>query len=83
MAKIMKDALARGANCLVVTCPLCQLNLDAYQDKFCKKHGIQDRLPVYFITELIGLALGMDPDELQIDRHFIDGSELLKELDLI
>ena len=83
MAKIMKDALARGANCLVVTCPLCQLNLDAYQDKFCKKHGIQDRLPVYFITELIGLALGMDPDELQIDRHFIDGSELFKELDLI
>jgi len=83
MTKIMKDALARGANCLVVTCPLCQLNLDAYQNKFCKKHGIQDRLPVYFITELIGLALGMDPDELQIDRHFIDGSELLKELDLI
>lgn len=83
MAKIMNDALARGANCLVVTCPLCQLNLDAYQDKFCKKHGIQDRLPVYFITELIGLALDMDPDELQIDRHFIDGSELLKELDLI
>ena len=83
MAKIMKDALARGANCLVVTCPLCQLNLDAYQDKFCKKHGIQDRLPVYFITELIGLALGMDPDELQIDRHFIDGSKLFKELGLI
>jgi len=83
MAKIMNDALARGANCLVVTCPLCQLNLDAYQDKFCLKHGIQDRLPVYFITELIGLALGMDPDELQIDRHFIDGSELLKELDII
>ena len=83
MAKIMKDALARAANCFVVTCPLCQLNLDAYQDKFCKKHGIQDRLPVYFITELIGLALGMGPDELQIDRHFIDGSQLLKELDLI
>jgi len=34
----------------VVTCPLCQLNLDAYQDKFCKKYGIEDRLPVYFIT---------------------------------
>ena len=83
MAKIMKDALARGANCLVVTCLLCQLNLDAYQDKFCKHHEIQDRLPVFFITELIGLALGMDPDELQIDRHFIDGSQLLKELDLI
>lgn len=83
MAKIMQDALAREANCFVVTCPLCQLNLDAYQDKFCKKHGIQDRLPVFFITELIGLAFGMDPNELQIERHFIDGTQLLKELELI
>ena len=80
MARIMKDALARGANCLVATCPLCQLNLDAYQDRFCKKHGIQQRLPVFFITEIIGLAMGFSPEEMQIDRHFVDGSELIKEL---
>ena len=83
MTKIMKDAVARGANCFVVTCPLCQLNLDAYQEKFCKAHGIQERLPVFFITEMIGLAMNMDVEELQIDRHFIDGSALLKELNLI
>lgn len=83
MAKIMRDASARDANCLVVTCPLCQLNLDAYQDKLCKKRGITVRLPVFFITELIGLAMGMELGELQIDRHFIDGSKLLQELDLI
>ncbi len=82
MAKILKDAIPRGANCLVVTCPLCQLNLDAYQDKFCNKHGIKERLPVFFITELIGLAMGMNLEELQIDRHFVDGSGLLKELNL-
>ena len=83
MSRIMKDAVARGANCFVVTCPLCQLNLDAYQEKFCKAHGIQERLPVFFITEMIGLAMNMDVEELQIDRHFIDGSALLKELNLI
>ena len=83
MAKIIKDAAARGANCLVVTCPLCQLNLDAYQERFCRAHGIQDRLPVFFITELIGIAMNMDVEELQMNRHFIDGSELLKELNLI
>jgi heterodisulfide reductase subunit B len=81
MAKIMKDAIARGANCFVVTCPLCQLNLDAYQDEFCKKHGIQERLPVYFITELVGLAMGFSPKEMQVDKHFIDSMTLLKELD--
>jgi len=83
MAKIMKDAVARGANCFVVTCPMCQLNMDAYQDQFCIKHGISARLPVYFITELIGLAIGISIEELQIDRHFIDASKLLKELNLI
>lgn len=81
MAKIMKDAIARGANCFVVTCPMCQLNLDAYQDEICKKYEIQERLPVYFITELVGLAMGLSPEELQIDRHFIDSITLVKELD--
>jgi len=83
MGKIMTDAVARGANCFVVTCPMCQLNLDAYQERFCSKNGIQERLPVFFITEMIGLAMGMNPEELQIDRHFVDGTELLKELDLL
>ncbi len=80
MSKIMKDAIARGANCLVTTCPMCQLNLDAYQDKVREKYGIQQRLPVYFITELLGLALGISGRELQIDRHLIDAEGLLKEI---
>lgn len=83
MARIMKDAVARGANCFVVTCPMCQLNMDAFQDQFCEEHGIQERLPVYFLTELIGLATGMGIEELQIDRHFIESSKLLKELNLV
>lgn len=83
MTRIMKDALARGANCFVVTCPMCQLNLDAYQDDFCNRNGICERLPVYFITELIAVAMGLDHKELQIDRHFVDGVKLLKELGLI
>jgi len=83
MAGIMQDAVSRGANCLVVTCPMCQLNMDAWQEAFCKLHGIRERLPVYFLTELIGLAIGMSIEELQIDRHFTDSTKLVKELGLI
>jgi len=83
MGNIMTDAIGRNADCLVVTCPMCQLNMDAYQDKFCEKHEIEKRLPVYFITEMVGFALGMGIEELQIDRHFIDGSELLKEFTVV
>jgi len=83
MAKIMQDALSRGADCLVTTCPMCQLNMDAWQEAFCQLHGIRERLPVYFLTELIGLAIGMNIEELQIDRHFTDSTTLVKELGLI
>ena len=79
MSRIMKDAVARGANCFVVSCPMCQMNMDAYQDAFCEKNDIEARLPVYFITELLGAAMGIAPEELQLDRHFIDGTQLLKE----
>lgn len=82
MSRIMKDAIARGANSFVTTCPMCQLNLDAYQDQVCVKHGIRERLPVYLITELVGLALGMGVSELQIDRHLEESVSLLKELRL-
>lgn len=83
MSRIMKDAVARGANCFVSTCPLCQFNLDAYQDQVADKYGIEKTLPVYFITELIGLAMGFDPVEMQVDRHLTDAMGLLKELKLI
>lgn len=82
MSRIMNDAIARGANCFVTTCPMCQLNLDAYQDQVREKHGISVRLPVYLITELVGLALGLGPTELQIDRHLEEAVGLLKELKL-
>ncbi|MDP2646060.1 MAG: CoB--CoM heterodisulfide reductase iron-sulfur subunit B family protein [Desulfobacterales bacterium] len=83
MAKIMRDAVARGANCFVVTCPMCQMNMDAFQDEFCREKGIAERLPVYFLTELIGLAMGMSVEDMQIDRHFVNGTALLKELNLV
>ncbi|MGD9329727.1 MAG: CoB--CoM heterodisulfide reductase iron-sulfur subunit B family protein [Desulfobacterales bacterium] len=81
MARIMKDAVSRGANCFVTICPMCQMNLDAQQDAFCQKNDIAARLPVYFITEVIGAAMDIPPEELQTDRHFVDGTTLLKELE--
>lgn len=81
MTRILKDAVSRGANCIVVTCPMCQMNLDAQQETICKASGICERLPVYFITELVGVAMDIPLEDLQIDRHFIDGTTLLKELE--
>jgi len=83
MANIMKDAVARGANCLVTTCPMCQMNMDAFQEKTGKQYGISERLPVYFITELIGVSMGINAQELQIDRHFVEATKLMRGLNLL
>jgi len=83
MSKIIRDALSRGANCFVTTCPMCQMNMDAYQDQVCERYGIQKKLPVFFITELVGITMGFTPQEMQLNRHFIDSIGLLKELRLI
>ncbi len=83
MSRIFNDAIARGANCLVTTCPLCQMNVDACQDQVAEKFGIAKRLPVYFLTELIGLSMGIDATAMQVDRHFVDAMPLLKELNLL
>jgi len=69
MAKIMQDAVSRGANCLVVTCPMCQMNMDSQQDHYCEKYGIKERLPVFFITELVGMAMGLSREDLKADEH--------------
>jgi len=83
MANIMRDAIAREADCFVTSCPMCQLNLDAYQEQVRKIHNIPKPMPVYLITELVGLAMGMGPEELQIDRHFVDAVGRVKELPLL
>jgi heterodisulfide reductase subunit B len=83
MSSIMKDAVGRGANCLVTTCPMCQMNMDAYQNAAGEKYGINERLPVYFITELIGVSMGISAVELQLDRHFVEATALLRGLKLL
>ena len=83
LADEREDAVGRGANCLVATCPMCQMNMDAYQNAAGDKSGLNERLPVYFITELIGVSMGISAAELQLDRHFIEATALLRELNLL
>jgi heterodisulfide reductase subunit B len=83
MGTILKDAAARGANCLVTACPMCQMNMDAFQEKISKQLGISEQLPVYFITELVGVSMGMSATELQIDRHFVEATKLMRGLNLL
>lgn len=69
--KILDDARAHGANVMVVACPMCHTNLDMRQTAMKREYHEHKEFPVLYLTELIGLALGMDENELGINLHTI------------
>ena len=69
--RILADAAAHGANCLVVACPMCHVNLDMKQPAIARLSGAA-LLPVYYLSDLVGLALGLAPGDLGVDRHFVE-----------
>jgi len=69
--KIIDDAILNGANVIVVACPMCHTNLDMRQKAMKRIYEDYTEIPVLYITELIGLALGMDEKELGINLHYI------------
>lgn len=75
---ILDLAQASGADCLVTACPLCQMNLEMRQAQMEKKYNVKYNMPVFFITELMGLAFGHDAKELGIQKHFVNPLPLLK-----
>jgi len=70
-SKILHNAKKHGANCMVVACPMCHVNLDMKQSAVEKKLGEALRLPVYYLSDLVGIALGLTEQELRIDKHFV------------
>lgn len=67
-----------GADCLVTPCPLCQMQLDMYQPNAQKGFNENITMPILHLPQLIGLALGFEPEELAINRHIIDAIPILR-----
>ena len=65
------DAIDADADCLVVPCPLCHLNLDLQQPAASGVVGRQLGLPVLHLPQLVGLALGLSPQELGMGKHVV------------
>ncbi len=69
--RILANAAAHGANCLVVACPMCHVNLDMKQTAIEKRFGVHYHLPICYLSDLVGMALGLSPGELGTERHFV------------
>lgn len=74
--KIIDDARLHGADVIVVACPMCHSNLDMRQ-RAMKNH---QEMPILYLSEFIGLSLGIEPKELGIGLHFISSDSLLEKV---
>jgi succinate dehydrogenase / fumarate reductase cytochrome b subunit len=71
------DAVDAQADCLVTPCPLCHLNLDLQQPAAERVAGRQLRMPILHLPQLVGLALGLDPGELELARHVVKPTSVI------
>ena len=73
------EAKDKGADALVTPCPLCHLNLDAQQFDAAKVIERKLEVPILHVPQLIGLAMGIDPEALGLNRHVVDTRPLLEK----
>ena len=78
--KLLDNAVSNGAQCIVTPCPLCQTNLDAYQSKVNSKFKTNYNLPILFVSQLIGLALGIAPISLGLNTNIVSPRRVLDHI---
>ena len=77
---ILDMAVQAGADCIAVSCPMCQMNLDLRQQDINKQPGKHYRMPVVYITQLLGLCLGFSPGELGFEKLMVPASAVLEKV---
>ena len=80
--QLTRHAKKAGAEVIVTVCPLCHLMLDARQLVLEQRHGHREQIgiPVLYVTQLVGIALGLGPDELGLDMNSVSPMPMLEKV---
>jgi heterodisulfide reductase subunit B len=81
--KVLADAAAVGAEAIVVACPLCHANLDGRQEQINAVFATDFHVPIFYFTQLMGLAFGIAPQQLAVGKHLTEVGDFLKERALL
>ena len=81
--RIVQNMANNGAEAIVLSCPLCEFNLDARQKDALEQHPDLPRIPILYFSQLLALALGLDPDLCKFENHHIDPRPLLAKLNVL
>ena len=77
---VIDMAVASGAECITVACPMCQASLDLRQQDMQKHSGKRYNMPIVYITQLLGLCLGIPPKELGLNRLMVAPTSVLQSI---
>jgi heterodisulfide reductase subunit B len=77
---LLKVAKAHGADAIVTCCPLCQFNLDNFQKEAGDYYNEEFNIPILYFTQVVGLALGIAPGELDLDKHRVSADAMLAKI---
>ena len=76
---ILEAAKQNGAECIATLCPLCHINLEAYQGNVNNLFGTDFKIPILYFTQLLGLAFGFSRKSLGVDDELTPSKQLLKK----
>ena len=76
----IEQASEAGADAIVTPCPLCHLSLDAWQSKLKEQTGRDFQMPVLHLSQLIGVAAGLDDSDLKFKRHLVSVEPVTEQL---
>jgi succinate dehydrogenase / fumarate reductase cytochrome b subunit len=76
----VEQSLEAGADAMVTPCPLCHLSLDAWQQKLEAQTGKSYQMPILHLSQLIGVAAGLESSALKFRRHVVSVAPVLEKL---
>jgi heterodisulfide reductase subunit B len=77
---LLHNAQLAQADVIVTACPLCQVNLECYQQQVNQEFGTQYSIPVVYFTQLIGLAMGIPPKKLGFGKEFLSPKKAIEAI---
>ena len=77
------EAKEKGAHAMVTPCPLCHLNLDGNQPRAAAQKGADIDLPILHMPQMLGLAMGFSPEEMELKRHIVSTRQLSKQVTML
>jgi heterodisulfide reductase subunit B len=77
---LLESAEKNGADVIATACPMCQVNLECYQNAVNEEFGTKFHLPILYFTQLIGIALGLSPKKLGFGIEMVSAKPIFKKL---